>query len=102
MWRLLTCKVQMQGTHPDAEYIRVRGYLSLIKYLAYINSPSYYFRSEWPLLLYLPYPRLPPIGYADDIASASTRKSKIDRILEIVYKHIRMSRYDFMHMQKGL
>ena len=36
-----------------------------------------------------------PLGYADDLASASNSKDKIDEVLKIVYKHSRQWRYEF-------
>ena len=96
-WRLLynsyenfKCRVRIQDKlsdwYPLKCGIHQGGYLSLIKYIAFINS----------LLVSLQNSRLcctiygvsvSPLGYADDIATASTSKVKSDRVLQTVYDH---------------
>ena len=70
------------------------GYLSLIKYLAFINS----------LLTCLEHSGLcsviyginvSPLRYADDVASASTSKHNTDKVLKLVYEHSCVWRYRF-------
>ena len=36
-----------------------------------------------------------PLGYADDVASASTNKANTDRVLDMVYEHSCLWRYRF-------
>ena len=38
---------------------------------------------------------IPPLGYADDIASASTNKHNTDQVLNLVYNHSKKWRYMF-------
>ena len=68
--------------------------LSLFKYLVFINS----------LLVDLEESRLcgniygipvSPLGYADDIAAATTSKTMTDRVLDTVYQHSLNWRYKF-------
>ena len=81
-WYTLTC-----GIHQA-------GFLSLFKYLVFINS----------LLVELEQSNLccsiygipvSPLGYADDIAAATTSKAKTDRMLDTVYQHSTKWRYTF-------
>ena len=70
------------------------GYLSLMKYTAFINlllttleesnlcSTIYRIKSS-------------PVGYADDMATSSTSKNSMDRIMSVVYAHGRKWRYSF-------
>ena len=62
------------------------GYLSLIKYVVFVNN----------LLVELKEARIcctihkipsSPLGYADDIAAASILRIKVDQVLDIVHKH---------------
>ena len=70
------------------------GYLSLLKYIAFINTlietPK---QSDLCATIYDL--KVSPLGYADDIASASTSKNRVDAVLKIVYEHSRKWRYDF-------
>ena len=104
-WRLLykcyvdfKCRVRVGDLisewYPMLCGIHQGGYLSLIKYAVFINS----------LLVSLEKSRLccvvhgintTPLGYADDIAAASTSRRKIDGIMDIVYKHSTRWRYRF-------
>ena len=104
-WRLLynsykdfKCRVRIQDSlsewYPLRCGIHQGGYLSLIKYIAFINS----------LLVSLEHSNLccaiygvsvSPLGYADDIATASLSKLKTDRVLQAVYDHSCKWRYRF-------
>ena len=68
------------------------GYL--VKYTAFINTllVSLENSSLCSTIFGL---KVSPVGYADDVASASTSKVKVDRVLKIVYEHSRKWRYDF-------
>ena len=70
------------------------GYLSLLKYIAFINSLLVSLE-ESDLCSTIYGLKLSPLGYADDIASASTSKQKVDQVLNMVYSHSRKWRYDF-------
>ena len=70
------------------------GFLSMIKYTAFINS----------LLSELEQSRLccsiynvntSPVGYADDIAACTLSKRKMDRVMDNVYSHSCTWRYSF-------
>ena len=104
-WRLLyktyigfKCRVRIYDKMSN-EYemkcgIHQGGYLSLLKYIAFINTLIE--RLEESNLCATIYGlSVSPLGYADDIASASTSKSKVDAVLKIVFEHSRKWRYDF-------
>ena len=70
------------------------GYLSLIKYISFIDS----------LLMSLENSNLcctfsgistTPLGYADDMATATVSENAMDRVLNIVHLHSRRWRYNF-------
>ena len=71
-----------------------RGYLSLIKYLAFINSLITGLEQSG-LCCAINGISVSPLGYADDVASASTSKYNTDRVLRLVYDHSCMWRYRF-------
>ena len=70
------------------------GYLSLIKYIAFINSLLVNLQNS-KLCCAMYGVSVSPIGYADDIATASTSKGKTDRVLQTVYDHSCKWRYKF-------
>ena len=70
------------------------GYLSLVKYIAFINTLIECLE-ESNLCATIFGLNVSPVGYADDIASASTSKNKVDAVLKIVFDHSRKWRYDF-------
>ena len=70
------------------------GYLSLLKYIAFINTLIEELE-ESKLCAVIYELNVSPLGYADDIASASTSKTKVDSALRIVYAHSRKWRYHF-------
>ena len=104
-WRLLynsyrdfKCKARVQNKlsewYPLRCGIHQGGYLSLIKYLAFINSLITSLE-ESGLCCALYGLCVSPLGYADDIASASTSKNKTDQVLNLVYEHSCTWRYRF-------
>ena len=70
------------------------GYLSLIKYLAFINSLLVTLKNSELCCMLFNIP-VSPLGYADDIATATTSKVRTDRVQEIVYRHSCTWRYKF-------
>ena len=104
-WRLLyktyigfKCSVRVHNRMSQQYEMRCGihqgGYLSLLKYIAFINSLLESL-DESGLCLSLHGMKVSPLGYADDIASASTSKQNVDQVLKIVFKHSRKWRYDF-------
>ena len=76
------------------EYTRGGGYLSLMKYIAFIDSLLLTFEnSNFCSALYRG--NVSHLGYADDVASASTSKAQTDQVLKIVYNHSCKWRYRF-------
>ena len=104
-WRLLyktyigfKCRVRIHDKM-SKEYemkcgIHQGGYLSLVKYIAFINTLIECLE-ESNLCANIYGLNVSPLGYADDIASASTSKNKVDAVLKIVFDHSRKWRYDF-------
>ena len=104
-WRLLfnsyndfKCQARVQDKvsewYPLRCGIHQGGYLSLVKYLAFINSLlTSVVDSGLCCAVYGI--NVAPLGYADDVASASTNKANTDRVLEIVYEHSCLWRYRF-------
>ena len=104
-WRLLyktymgfSCSVRIQDkvSKPYVMQCGIHqgGYLSLLKYIAFINTLIVELEKS-ELCSTVCGLKLSPLGYADDIASASTSKHKVDRVLDLVYSHSRKWRYDF-------
>ena len=104
-WRLLyysykdfKCRVRVQGElsewYPLRGGIHQGGYLSLIKYLAFINSLLVNLENS-NLCCAIYGISVSPLGYADDIATASISKTKTDRVLQIFYDHSCTWRYKF-------
>ena len=62
------------------------GYLSLLKYVVFINSLLIQL-AESGRCCTIQGIKTSPLGYADDIASASTSKYKVDNTLLEVYNH---------------
>ena len=81
-WYSMTC-----GIHQG-------GYLSLIKYTAFIDSLIRNLEDSGACATIYGI-NISPLGYADDIASASVSKRKVDRTLEIADQHSREWRYEF-------
>ena len=104
-WRLLynsysdfMCRVRIQNQMLEGYPLRCRihqgGYLSLIKYLAFINSLLVNLENS-NLCSTIYGTSVSPLGYADDVASASTSKAQTDQVLKIVYDHSCQWRYKF-------
>ena len=70
------------------------GYLSLIKYVSFINSLLIHL-NESNFGCEIHGLKVSPTGYADDVASASPSKRKVDAVLDAVFKHSRKWRYEF-------
>ena len=70
------------------------GYLSLVKYTAFINSLITNLE-ESNLCSTIYRIKTSPVGYADDMASSSVSKIRTDRAMSLVYSHSRKWRYSF-------
>ena len=112
LWRMLylcycnfRCCVRVGG-HVSAWYklkcgIHQGGYMSLIKYTAFINSLlNTLILSNACCKIY----RTPsaPVGYADDIAACCRRQYDINRVMRAVEAHGRTWRYDFNAKKSGV
>ena len=104
-WRILyksyvnfVCKVRVydQVSEPYGMFCGIHqgGYLSLLKYVAFINSLIVNL-SETGICCSFQGSNVSPLGYADDLASACVSKFRVDRTLDLVYKHSRKWRYNF-------
>ena len=111
-WRLLyrcyinfRCCVRIQG-HVSGWYhlhcgIHQGGYMSLIKYTAFINSLIITLRNSG---LCSKIYRMPgsPVGYADDLATCCRDRRKLERSMSLVCTHGRTWRYDFNAKKSGV
>ena len=70
------------------------GYLSLVKYTAFINSLITSLK-ESNLCSTIYRVKVSPVGYADDMATCSTSKNKLDQAMTIVNEHGCKWRYSF-------
>ena len=70
------------------------GYLSLVKYTAFINSLIT--TLETPGLCSAIY-RIPtsPVGYADDVAACTVSEMRMDGVMDVVYTHGNTWQYSF-------
>ena len=105
IWRLLyltyqnfKCRVRIQGRMSGWYVmgcgIHQGGYLSLVKYVAFINSLIVEL-SQSKLCCAISGLQTTPPGYADDLATACISKDRLDRVMEIVSKHGSKWRYQF-------
>ena len=69
-------------------------YLSLLKYVAFINSLLVHLYESGICCAVQGF-KVSPLGHADDIASASTSKHNVDRTLDTVLRHSKRWRYKF-------
>ena len=103
-WRLLfkcykgfLCRVRLHGKYSNWYEMKCGihqgGYLSLVKYTAFINSLLTILKAS-DLCCNILHFKTSPLGYADDIAAACTSKHKIDQVLNIVNTHSSKWRYD--------
>ena len=104
-WRLMyrtyvnfKCRVRvmnrMSKWYPMLCGIHQGGFLSLIKYVIFINSLLVELQSS-KVCCTINRISTSPLSYADDLAAASTQKRKIDRALEIANNHSLKWRYRF-------
>ena len=105
LWRILyksyvdfNCCVRI-GSHKSDWYamkcgIHQGGYLSLVKYTAFINSLITSLETSG---LCSAIYRIPtsPVGYADDVAACTVSKRRMDGVMEVVYTHGNTWRYSF-------
>ena len=68
------------------------GYMSLIKYIAFIDSLLVELEAS-ELCCSIAGIHTSPLGYADDMTTASLSKLKADRAIDVVYKHSCKWRY---------
>ena len=104
-WRLMyrtyidfKCKVRVYNKtskwYPMMCGIHQGGFLSLIKYVIFINSLLNELETS-KLCCTIYNIKTSPIGYADDLAAACLNKRRIDKVLEIVNMHSVKWRYYF-------
>ena len=105
LWRILyfsyldfQCRVRIQdkfsGWYNMRCGIHQGGFLSLLKYAAFINSLLTVLQ-ESGLCCFIQRIPCSPLGYADDIASASSTKNKTENVLALVNEHSKRWRYSF-------
>ena len=105
IWRILYrsyqdfyCRVKVE--HKFSEWYQMRcgihqgGFLSLVKYISFINELIVEIQSSGLCCSVVGIPSTPP-GYADDIATACTSKRKIDKVLDIVDNYGKTWRFNF-------
>ena len=103
-WRLLykcfkgfLCRVRLHDKYSNwyemSCGIHQGGYLSLVKYTAFINSLLVILKDS-NLCCELYNIKTSPLGYTEDIAAASTNKNKIDQVLNIANDQSSKWRYD--------
>ena len=111
-WRLLYrcylnfwCVARVQG-HVSGWYqlkcgIHQGGYMSLIKYTAFINSLLVSLQSSD---LCCNIRRIPstPVGYADDLAACCRSERKLERALKVVHQHGCTWRYQYNAGKSGV
>ena len=105
LWRLLyksyldfQCCVRI-GSKDSAPYtmkcgIHQGGYLSLVKYTAYIDSLIMTL-AQSGLCTEMYRVKTSPVGYADDLAACTITKRKMDLVMQEVYQHGCDWRYSF-------
>ena len=112
LWRMLylcyrnfRCCVRVGG-HVSAWYqlkcgIHQGGYMSLIKYTAFINS---LLKAMQQMNICCKIYRTPsaPVGYADDMAACCRIKNDLDKVMTTVENHGRTWRYDFNAKKSGV
>ena len=99
------CVARVQG-HVSGWYqlkfgIHQGGYMSLIKYTAFINSLIILLKESGRCCSI---GRIPssPAGYADDLAACCTSEHKMDCVLRIVYRHGCTWRYNYNAKKSGI
>ena len=102
-WRLLyktymgfKCRLRIQNLHSNWYNmecgIHQGGFFSLMKYTAFINSLLTELEDS-KLCCTIERIKTSPLGYADDVASASTFKCNLDSVMNLVHKHCNRWRY---------
>ena len=105
VWRLLYrsyqnfwCKVRINGQYSDWYKmdcgIHQGGYLSLLKYTAFIDPLLREIENSGVGCCISGVPTS-PLGYADDMATACLSKAKIDCVLRTVFSHSLKWRYNY-------
>ena len=105
VWRLLYlsyqnfwCKVRINGQYSDWYKmecgIHQGGYLSLLKYTAFID-PLLREIEESGMGCFISGIPTSPLGYTDDMAAACLTKAKIDYVLRMIYAHSLKWRYKY-------
>ena len=112
VWRMLylcyqnfRCCVKVQG-HMSAWYelkcgIHQGGYMSLIKYTAFINSLLTTVQNSGICCKIYRTPSA-PVGYADDLAACCRQQRDLKRVMQIVHAHGRTWRFDFNAKKSGV
>ena len=105
LWRILykgytdfSCMVRI-GDRTSLPYpmlcgIHQGGYLSLVKYIAFVNSLIVELKNS-RLCCMVERVQSTPLGYADDLATCTLSGARMHRVLDIVDKHGRTWRYSF-------
>ena len=112
LWRFLynfyvgfKCCVKIHGQtsdwYPLQCGIHQGGYLSLLKYMAFINSLITDLKASGLCCRLYRTPST-PVGYADDLAMCSTSIFKLDRAIDIVAAHGHIWRYSFNAKKSGI
>ena len=111
-WRLLyrcyldfLCVARVQG-HVSGWYqlkcgIHQGGYMSLIKYTAFINSLIVLLKNSG-LCCRIGYVPSTPVGYADDLAACCLTERRLDSAMQIVHRHGCTWRYQFNAKKSGI
>ena len=110
-WRILynayvgfKCRVRIHtkvSKWYDMSYgIHQGGFLSLIKYVAFVNSLLVEIENSNLLCVNLRTVKCSPVGYADDLSTACNTQHKLDRVMVLVSNHRNKWRYEY-NAQKG-
>ena len=105
LWRVLYLTYQnfmsrvriqnkLSNWYPMLCGIHQGGYLSLIKYVSFINSLLIELKDSG-LCCTIGNLQVTPPGYADDLATACISKDRMDRVMRIVHRHGNRWRYHF-------
>ena len=105
LWRILyrayqgfECRVRIGGTMPDWYEMKCGihqgGFLSLLKYIAFINELITNLEKSGLCCDVYGIPSNPP-GYADDLATACNSKCKLDKALKVVNDYGNKWRFKF-------
>ena len=111
-WRILyrnyvdfRCCVKIQGNfsewYPLFCGIHQGGYMSLLKYTVFINSLLVELKNSNLCVKVYDMPST-PVGYADDLATGCFNKTKLDLVMNIVYRHGCTWRYEFNARKSGV